>query len=94
MSLVGPRPHAPCTTVEGRVFHVAVSRYAARHAPHEAVDHGLGAGQLWRCETEVMSKLEERLRHGFHYIDNWSLWLDCVTLARTLLVPFRRRNAY
>jgi putative colanic acid biosynthesis UDP-glucose lipid carrier transferase len=41
-----------------------------------------------------MSKLEERLRHGLYYIDNWSLWLDCVTLARTLLVPFRRRNAY
>jgi lipopolysaccharide/colanic/teichoic acid biosynthesis glycosyltransferase len=42
----------------------------------------------------VTSKLEGRLRHDLHYIDNWSLWLDCVILARTLLVPFGRRNAY
>jgi lipopolysaccharide/colanic/teichoic acid biosynthesis glycosyltransferase len=41
-----------------------------------------------------MLKLEERLRHDLYYVENWSVWLDFVILARTLLVPIRDRNAY
>jgi Undecaprenyl-phosphate glucose phosphotransferase len=93
MSLVGPRPHAHGTTVEGRLFHEAVSGYAARHRVKPGIT-GWAQVNGWRGETDVTSKLEERLRHDLHYIDKWSLWLDCVILARTLLVPFRRRNAY
>jgi Undecaprenyl-phosphate glucose phosphotransferase len=93
MSLVGPRPHAHGTTVEGHLFHEAVSRYAARHRVKPGIT-GWAQVNDWRGETDVTSKLEERLRHDLYYIDNWSLWFDCVILARTLLVPFRRRNAY
>jgi Undecaprenyl-phosphate glucose phosphotransferase len=93
MSLVGPRPHALGTTVEGRLFHEAVNRYAARHRVKPGIT-GWAQVNGWRGETDVTVKLEERLRHDLYYIDNWSLWLDCVILARTLLVPFRRRYAY
>jgi Undecaprenyl-phosphate glucose phosphotransferase len=93
MSLVGPRPHAHGTTVEGRLFHKAVKRYAARHRVKPGIT-GWAQVNGWRGETDVTVKLEERLRHDLYYIENWSLWLDCVILARTLLVPFRRRNAF
>jgi polysaccharide biosynthesis protein PslA len=93
MSLVGPRPHAYGTTVEGRLFHEAVHRYAARHRVKPGIT-GWAQVNGWRGETDVTVKLEQRLRHDLYYIDNWSLWLDCVILARTLLVPFRQCNAY
>jgi lipopolysaccharide/colanic/teichoic acid biosynthesis glycosyltransferase len=93
MSLVGPRPHAHGTTVEGRLFDEAVSRYPARHRVKPGIT-GWAQVNGWRGEADVTSKLEERLRHDLYYIDNWSLWLDCAILARTLLVPFQRRNAY
>ena len=93
MSLVGPRPHAHGTTVEGRLFHEAVSRYAARHRVKPGIT-GWAQVNGWRGETDVMLKLEERLRHDLYYVENWSVWLDFVILARTLLVPIRDRNAY
>jgi lipopolysaccharide/colanic/teichoic acid biosynthesis glycosyltransferase len=93
MSLVGPRPHAPGTTVEGRLFHEAVRRYAARHRVKPGIT-GWAQVNGWRGETDVTAKLEERLRHDLYYIDHWTLWLDITILARTLLVPFRHRNAY
>jgi lipopolysaccharide/colanic/teichoic acid biosynthesis glycosyltransferase len=93
MSLVGPRPHAPGTTVEGRLFQDAVSRYAARHRVKPGIT-GWAQVNGWRGETDLTVKLEERLRHDLHYIDHWTLWLDISILTRTLLVPFRHRNAY
>jgi Undecaprenyl-phosphate glucose phosphotransferase len=93
MSLVGPRPHAPGTTVEGRLFQNAVSRYAARHRVKPGIT-GWAQVNGWRGETDLTVKLEERLRHDLHYIDHWTLWLDISILTRTLLVPFRHRNAY
>jgi polysaccharide biosynthesis protein PslA len=93
MSLVGPRPHAHGTTVEGRLFNEAVSRYAARHRVKPGIT-GWAQVNGWRGETEVMLKLEERLRHDLYYVENWSVWLDFVILARTLFVPIRDRNAY
>ena len=93
MSLVGPRPHAPGTTVEGRLFHEAVSRYAARHRVMPGIT-GWAQVNGWRGETDRAVKLEERLRHDLYYIEHWTLSLDIIILARTLLVPFRHCNAY
>jgi Undecaprenyl-phosphate glucose phosphotransferase len=93
MSLVGPRPHAPGTTVEGRAFHDAVSRYGARHRVKPGIT-GWAQVNGWRGETDLTVKLEERLRHDLYYIDHWTIWLDLMILMRTLLIPFRHRNAY
>ena len=79
MSLVGPRPHAHGTTVEGRPFHKAVKRYAARHRVKPGIT-GWAQVNGWRGETDVRVKLEERLRNDLYYVENWSLWLDCVFL--------------
>ena len=71
MSLVGPRPHAPATEVEGRKFTDALPHYEKRHL----VKPGLtGWAQVngWRGPTPTLAALEHRLDHDLHYIDNWS----------------------
>ena len=93
MSLVGPRPHAHGTTVEGRLFHEAVSGYVARRCVKPGIT-GWAHVNGWRGETDLAVKLEERLRQDLHYIDSWSLWLHCAILARTMLELFPQRNAF
>ena len=76
MSLVGPRPERPHFVDE---FSAVVPHYRDRlRAPAGltgwAQVHGL------RGDTSIV----ERVRFDNAYIENWSLWLDVVIIARTL----------
>ena len=55
---------------------------------------GLAQVRGWRGETETEEKLLRRVESDLEYIDNWSLWLDFVILARTIMPVFAARNAY
>ena len=45
---------------------------------------GLAQIRGWRGETETEAKLLHRIESDLEYIDNWSLLLDVVILARTV----------
>jgi exopolysaccharide biosynthesis polyprenyl glycosylphosphotransferase len=93
MSLVGPRPHAPETEVEGVNFEQAVRLYRIRHRVKPGMT-GLAQIRGQRGETRAISTLEQRLSSDLEYIQTWSLWLDIVILIRTIPVVLRQTNAW
>lgn len=48
----------------------------------------------FRGETEVLEKMQARVEHDLHYLQNWSVFLDLYIIARTVWVVLRRDNAY
>ncbi len=93
MSLVGPRPHAPETQVQGVDFEQAVRFYRLRHRVKPGMT-GLAQIRGHRGETRHLETLERRIASDLEYIDNWSLWLDITIILRTLPTIFTQRNAY
>ena len=91
MSLVGPRPHAPGTCAGGTLFELITPHYPARHRVRPGMT-GLAQVRGLRGETETADKLLRRVASDLEYIENWSLGLDLVILART--VQAFGRNAY
>jgi exopolysaccharide biosynthesis polyprenyl glycosylphosphotransferase len=90
MSLVGPRPHAVAHDNE---YDKLIAVYALRHHMKPGIT---GWAQVNGCrgETPTLDSMRERVEHDIWYINNWSLWLDIVTLFRTVLELARSRNAY
>ncbi|MCG2840230.1 undecaprenyl-phosphate glucose phosphotransferase [Sandaracinobacter sp. RS1-74] len=93
MSLVGPRPHAPSTRANGRLFHEVVQTYAARHKVKPGIT---GWAQVcgWRGETDTEEKLVKRLEHDLYYIENWSVSFDIYILFRTVFAVIFPKNAF
>ncbi len=93
LSLVGPRPHAMQAKADGRIYDQVVEGYFARHKVKPGIT---GWAQIngWRGETDTVEKIEQRVAHDLHYIENWSMWLDLKILARTPLSLFTTENAY
>jgi polysaccharide biosynthesis protein PslA len=90
MSLVGPRPHA---LTHDREYERRISLYARRHNVKPGITgwaqiHGL------RGATDTEDKMRRRVEYDLFYIDNWSLWLDMIIIARTVLSSAAYRNAY
>jgi Undecaprenyl-phosphate glucose phosphotransferase len=90
MSLVGPRPHA---LTHDREYERRISLYARRHNVKPGITgwaqiHGL------RGATDTEDKMRRRVEYDLFYIDNWSLWLDLIIIARTVLSSAAYRNAY
>jgi len=90
MSLVGPRPHA---LTHDRDFGRRVAFYARRHNNKPGIT-GWAQVNGWRGPTDTEEKVQARVEHDLHYIDNWSLSLDLYILALTVLSPKSFRNAY
>jgi len=93
MSLVGPRPHAPSTRANGRLFHEVVHTYAARHKVKPGIT---GWAQVcgWRGETDTEEKLVRRLEHDLYYIENWSIPFDIYILVKTVGAVLFPKNAF
>jgi exopolysaccharide biosynthesis polyprenyl glycosylphosphotransferase len=82
MSLVGPRPERPRFVEQ---FSREIPGYGDRHR----LSVGLtGWAQVHGLRGEH-SSLVERARFDNYYIDNWSLWLDAVVIARTIGIVVR-----
>ena len=89
MSLVGPRPHA---LAHDQLFERTIARSARRHNVKPGIT-GWAQVRGWRGETDTPEKIQGRIEHDLHYIDNWSIWFDLSILLRTVLSPQTFRNA-
>lgn len=90
MSLVGPRPHAIVHDDE-------LGEQVASYAHRQRIKPGItGWAQVngYRGETRTLAQVEGRTLHDLHYIDNWSLLLDCWIIVLTVVSSRTRRNAY
>jgi Undecaprenyl-phosphate glucose phosphotransferase len=93
LSLVGPRPHALHAKAENRLYDEAVDGYFARHRVKPGVT-GWAQIRGWRGETDSQKKIQQRVEHDLHYIENWSILLDLYILAQTPFAILRTENAY
>ena len=93
LSLVGPRPHAMQAKADGRIYDDVVEGYFARHKVKPGIT-GWAQVNGWRGETDTVEKIEQRVAHDIHYIDNWSMLLDLRILAMTPLALITDKNAY
>jgi Undecaprenyl-phosphate glucose phosphotransferase len=93
LSLVGPRPHAVNAKAEERRYDEAVDGYFARHRVKPGIT---GWAQIngWRGETDTHEKIQRRVEHDLHYIENWSVLLDLTILVKTPLALLKTENAY
>lgn len=90
MSLVGPRPHALSHNEEyGR----RIRGYFARHKVKPGIT-GLAQIKGFRGETDVLAKMEGRIRYDVYYAENWSLILDLRIIIATGFIFIFQKNAY
>ena len=92
MSVVGPRPHAAEASVEGNPLEEVVERYAARHRVKPGITGWAQVNGL-RGEFDT-EKLRKRVDYDLYYIDNWSVWLDLIVIARSVAIVFSDKEAY
>jgi Undecaprenyl-phosphate galactose phosphotransferase WbaP len=82
MSLVGPRPMLPGQ--EGL--------YGETLPVYCRVRPGLSG--LWQVSGRNQTTFNERAKFDYHYVHNWSIWLDIYILLRTIWVVLSRDGAY
>jgi exopolysaccharide biosynthesis polyprenyl glycosylphosphotransferase len=82
MSLVGPRPPLPAE----------VERYGAEAMRRLLVKPGMTG--LWQINGRSELPWEETVRLDLFYVENWSVGLDLMVLAKTLPAVLRCRGAY
>lgn len=93
MSLVGPRPHAPGTSLGTTRVDDLLDGYAQRHRVKPGIT---GLAQVRGCRGQMVSQdqVARRVSFDIEYIENWSLWLD----LKIIMLTFRReicsRNAF
>ncbi|HEY3221489.1 MAG TPA: sugar transferase [Gemmatimonadales bacterium] len=83
MSIVGPRPILKCDLAKFPRGH-QVRRFAAKP----------GITGLWQVSGRSLCSDQERIQLDLVYVDCWSLWLDCLILARTGPVVLAGQGAY
>lgn len=74
MSLVGPRPYLPR------------ERSRIGSELHEILSARPGMTGLWQVSGRNELTFDERVHLEAWYVRNWTLWLDCIILAKTLRV--------
>jgi putative colanic acid biosynthesis UDP-glucose lipid carrier transferase len=90
MSFVGPRPHPVKLNETHRDL---IDRYMLRHKVKPGIT-GLAQVNGFRGETSERGQMAKRIEYDLMYIRNWSLWLDCKILARTVSVVWSGENAH
>jgi Undecaprenyl-phosphate glucose phosphotransferase len=83
LSLVGPRPHAPATSADGKSLELVVANYAARHRMKPGIT-GWAQVSGYRGNLDTAEKAVRRVEHDLYYIENWSLLLDLRIIFRTI----------
>lgn len=81
MSLIGPRPHLP----------QEVAGYEKHHRKLFTIKPGMSG--MAQVHGNAGLPFEEEVRLDIGYIENWSLWLDIVLLAKTFKILFTDKNA-
>lgn len=93
LSLVGPRPHALQAKAANTLYDQVVDGYFARHKVKPGIT-GWAQVNGWRGETDTSEKIQRRVEHDLHYIENWSILFDLKILLTTPLALFKTDNAY
>lgn len=93
MSLVGPRPHALGTSLDGRLLHEAMVDYPLRYRVRPGLT-GWAQVNGWRGIIDTQEKLEKRVEFDLYYIAHWSPYLDLQILLRTFTCLFADERAY
>jgi Undecaprenyl-phosphate glucose phosphotransferase len=93
LSLVGPRPHAVHAKAADRQYDEVVDGYFARHRVRPGIT-GWAQVNGWRGETDTHEKIQQRVEHDLHYIENWSIFFDLYILAITPISLFKTKNAF
>ncbi len=83
MSLVGPRPHVPGMLAAGVLYEELVPYYGFRHCMKPGIT-GWAQANGYRGPTDDQTLSKARVDHDIAYIQNFSVRLDIVTLARTV----------
>lgn len=91
MSLVGPRPHVPDMLAAGMKYENLVPYYFDRHRAKPGIT-GLAQAYGFRGSTEDADLAISRIKYDVAYIENWSLALDLIILARTLWYELKNRG--
>lgn len=90
MSLVGPRPHALGTNIDGRLLPDLTDFYLLRYAVRPGVT-GLAQINGTRGILDSEAKFQRRLDYDLRYIHNWTPTKDWVILIRTLGCVFDKQ---
>ena len=93
LSLVGPRPHAVMAKAADRLYTEVVDGYFARHRVKPGIT-GWAQVNGWRGETDTAEKIQRRVEHDLHYIENWSVLFDLYILAMTPFSLANTKQAY
>ena len=81
MSLVGPRP----------IVDNEIERYGDHIAYYYATRPGLTG--LWQVSGRSSMTYRQRVQLDTHYVENWTLWLDAMILAKTVPAVLKRTGA-
>jgi exopolysaccharide biosynthesis polyprenyl glycosylphosphotransferase len=82
ISLVGPRV----------IMQMQVERYGSLFPKLLSVKPGLTG--FWQVMGRQLTTAEERIKMDMFYIDNWSIWLDLLIIAKTFWKVLRAEGAY
>jgi undecaprenyl-phosphate galactose phosphotransferase len=82
MSLVGPRPYLPRESDDIGTVYDEILRVTP------------GMTGPWQVSGRNHASFSERVRMDDYYVRDWSMWLDFILLARTLMGLVFGRNAY
>lgn len=81
MSLVGPRPYLPRESED-----IGITQNEILRVPP-------GLTGPWQVSGRHETPFSERVQMDAHYVQNWSVWLDIILLARTVRVLLFDRAA-
>ena len=93
MSLVGPRPHAIHTNVDGQPIEAAVSLYKYRSIVKPGIT---GWAQINGCRgrLDTIDELIRRIHFDIYYINNWSVLFDAKIILRSVIHIFKDEDAF
>jgi Undecaprenyl-phosphate glucose phosphotransferase len=93
MSLVGPRPHALHTRVEGQLLNDALAEYLIRYQVKPGIT---GWAQINGARGELVTNddLRRRVALDLEYIQHWSVWFDLRIMVLTATREVFSKHAY
>jgi exopolysaccharide biosynthesis polyprenyl glycosylphosphotransferase len=93
MSLVGPRPHAPGTSIGGLLLNQVHAEYEVRHRVLPGITGWAQVNGSRGLMTRV-ADVERRVRLDLEYIDQWSIMLDLKILLMTITSAAHSSQAF
>lgn len=83
MSIVGPRPHALQTRVNGELLDDVIGEYGLRYQVKPGIT-GLAQINGARGELVTRDDVKRRVEYDLEYIQHWSLWTDLKIILLTV----------